>query len=176
MVNSHIVVLGYMGCGKTTVSNKLKAILDLPLFDLDQFIENEFEMTISEIFNTKGQIEFRRIENRYLKILLNKKEKSIISLGGGTPCYHDNMDLILKYSKNVFFINTSAEFLSERLFKERGKRPIIKSINSVSKLKEFISKHLFERIVFYNKANYIILDSNQGIDHVCKKIIKKLNL
>ena len=67
MVNSHIVVLGYMGCGKTTVSNKLKAILDLPLFDLDQFIENEFEMTIAEIFNTKGKIEFRRIENKILK-------------------------------------------------------------------------------------------------------------
>ena len=176
MVNSHIVVLGYMGCGKTTVSNKLKAILDLPLFDLDQFIENEFEMTISEIFNTKGQIEFRRIENRYLKILLNKKEKSIISLGGGTPCYHNNMDIILSFSKNVFFINTSAEILSSRLFKEKSIRPIIESISSISELKDFISKHLFERIVFYNQANYVINDDDKGIDDLCNKIVNKLNL
>jgi len=176
MVNSHIVLLGYMGCGKTTISNKLEAILNLPKFDLDQIIEKEYKMSISEIFNKKGQIEFRRIERIFLKKLLNNKDKSIISLGGGTPCYHDNMEIILKYSKNVFFINTSPELLSERLFNQRSKRPIIESINSIIKLKEFISKHLFERIIFYNKANHIILDSNQGIDSTCNKIIEKINL
>ncbi|MDB4050500.1 ATP-binding protein, partial [Flavobacteriaceae bacterium] len=88
MVNSHIVLLGYMGCGKTTISNKLEAILNLPKFDLDQIIEKEYKMSISEIFNKKGQIEFRRIERIFLKKLLNNKDKSIISLGGGTPCYH----------------------------------------------------------------------------------------
>ena len=176
MVNSHIVLLGYMGCGKTTISNKLEAILNLPKFDLDQIIEKEYKMSISEIFNKKGQIEFRRIERIFLKKLLNNKDKSIISLGGGTPCYHDNMETILKYSKNVFFINTSPELLSERLFKQRSKRPIIESINSIIKLKEFISKHLFERIIFYNQANHIILDSNQGIDSTCNKIIEKINL
>jgi len=86
------------------------------------------------------------------------------------------MEIILKYSKNVFFINTSPELLSERLFKQRSKRPIIESINSIIKLKEFISKHLFERIIFYNQANHIILDSNQGIDSTCNKIIEKINL
>ena len=176
MVNSHIVLLGYMGCGKTTISNKLEAILNLPKFDLDQIIEKEYKMSISEIFNKKGQIEFRRIERIFLKKLLNNKNKSIISLGGGTPCYHDNMETILKYSKNVFFINTSPELLSERLFNQRSKRPIIESINSIIKLKEFISKHLFERIIFYNQANHIILDSNQGIDSTCNKIIEKINL
>ena len=176
MVNSHIVLLGYMGCGKTTISNKLEAILNLPKFDLDQIIEKEYKMSISEIFNKKGQIEFRRIERIFLKKLLNNKDKSIISLGGGTPCYHDNMEIILKCSKNVFFINTSPELLSERLFKQRSKRPIIESINSIIKLKEFISKHLFERIIFYNQANHIILDSNQGIDSTCNKIIEKINL
>ena len=176
MVNSHIVLLGYMGCGKTTISNKLEAILNLPKFELDQIIEKEYKMSISEIFNKKGQIEFRRIERIFLKKLLNNKDKSIISLGGGTPCYHDNMEIILKYSKNVFFINTSPELLSERLFKQRSKRPIIESINSIIKLKEFISKHLFERIIFYNKANHIILDSNQGIDSTCNKIVEKINL
>ena len=70
MVNSHIVLLGYMGCGKTTISNKLEAILNLPKFDLDQIIEKEYKMSISEIFNKKGQIEFRRIERIFLKKLL----------------------------------------------------------------------------------------------------------
>ena len=106
----------------------------------------------------------------------NKPSGSIISLGGGTPCYHDNMGIILNCSKNVFFINTTVEVLSRRLFKEKTKRPIIKSISSVNKLKEFISKHLFERIVFYNQANFIITDSNQGLDNICKEIIEKLNL
>jgi len=176
MVNSHIVLLGYMGSGKTSLSNKLETILNLPSFDLDQFIENEYKMSISQIFESKGQIEFRNIENKFLKILLNKNEKSIISLGGGTPCYHNNMDIVLNCSKNVFFINATVEVLSQRLFKEKTKRPIIKSISSVNKLKEFISKHLFERIIFYNQANFIITDSNQGLDNICKEIIGKLNL
>lgn len=176
MVNTHIVVLGYMGSGKTTVSKKLETILNLPSYDLDHFIENEYKMSISEIFETKGQIEFRIIENKFLKILLNKKKKSIISLGGGTPCYHNNMDIILSFSKNVFFINTSAEILSSRLFKEKSNRPIIESISSISELKDFISKHLFERIVFYNQANYVINDDDKGIDDLCNKIVNKLNL
>ena len=75
MINSHIVLLGYMGCGKTTISSKLETILNLPSIDLDQFIENELKMSISQIFNTKGQIEYRKIENRFLKILLNKKNE-----------------------------------------------------------------------------------------------------
>ena len=176
MINSHIVVLGYMGCGKTTVSSKLETILNLPSIDLDQFIENELKMSISQIFDTKGQIEFRKIENRFLEILLNKKTKSIISLGGGTPCYHNNMDLVLKYSKNVFFIKTCAEVLSARLFKEKSKRPIIESISSLAELKDFISKHLFERMIFYNKAHHVIDDNGDGIDSVCKKIVSKLIL
>tara|TARA_B100001063_G_C16722510_1_gene534434 strand:+ start:83 stop:613 length:531 start_codon:yes stop_codon:yes gene_type:complete len=176
MINSHIVVLGYMGCGKTTVSSKLETILNLPSIDLDQFIENKLNMSISQIFDTKGQIEFRKIENRFLEILLNKKTKSIISLGGGTPCYHNNMDLVLKYSKNVFFIKTSTEVLSSRLYKEKSKRPIIKSISSVSELKNFISKHLFERMIFYNQAHHVIDDNDNGIDSVCRKIVSKLIL
>ncbi|MBT4297796.1 MAG: shikimate kinase, partial [Flavobacteriaceae bacterium] len=108
------------------------------------------------------------------KILLNKKTKSIISLGGGTPCYHNNMDFILECSKNVFFIKTSAEVLSFRLFKEKSKRPIIKSISSISELKDFISKHLFERMIFYSQAHHIIDDNDKGADSVCKKIVSKL--
>tara|TARA_B100000497_G_C7600830_1_gene361013 strand:- start:472 stop:1002 length:531 start_codon:yes stop_codon:yes gene_type:complete len=176
MNNSHIVLLGYMGCGKTTISKKLKNILNLPLIDLDQFIENELKMSISQIFENKGQIEFRKIENRFLKKLLNKKIKSIISLGGGTPCYHDNMDLILNCSKNVFFIKTSAEVLSSRLFKDKSKRPIIESISSISELKDFISKHLFERMIFYRQAHHVIDDSDNGIDSVCEEIVSKLIL
>ena len=89
---------------------------------------------------------------------------------------HNNMDIILSFSKNVFFINTSAEILSSRLFKEKSIRPIIESISSISELKDFISKHLFERIVFYNQANYVINDDDKGIDDLCNKIVNKLNL
>ena len=171
-----IVLLGYMASGKSTVGKQLSKKLSVQFLDLDDYISEKEQMSITEIFDKKGEVYFRLIENKYLKAVLEKEEDFILSLGGGTPCYHDNMEIILKYSKNVFFINTSPELLSERLFKQRSKRPIIESINSIIKLKEFISKHLFERIIFYNQANHIILDSNQGIDSTCNKIIEKINL
>ena len=83
---------------------------------------------------------------------------------------------MIALTQNVFFIKTSAEVLSFRLFKEKSKRPIIKSISSISELKDFISKHLFERMIFYSQAHHIIDDNDKGADSVCKKIVSKLIL
>ena len=84
------------------------------------------------------------------------------------------MKLILNFSENVFFINTSINVLVNRLFNEKESRPIIKSINNTNQLKEFISKHLFERIIFYNKSNHTIKDDDYSVDKICNLILKKL--
>ena len=174
MINSHVILLGYMGCGKSTIASKLSSIIDIPFIDLDKYIEKEYGMTISEIFHSMGEIKFRNIEKNTLEKLLNQKEKTIFPLGGGTPCYYDNMKLILNFSENVFFINTSINVLVNRLFNEKESRPIIKSINNTNQLKEFISKHLFERIIFYNKSNHTIKDDDYSVEKICNLILKKL--
>jgi len=128
------------------------------------------------MFNFKGEIEFRKIEHTSLKELLNSKEKFIISLGGGTPCYSNNMKLIVENSKKVFFINTPNNILAKRLFYEKKKRPLISSIDSIKDMLEYVSKHLFERFPFYNQAHYKINVNEKSISEISKEIIEKINL
>ncbi|MDD3723627.1 MAG: shikimate kinase, partial [Lutibacter sp.] len=89
-----IVLLGYMASGKSAVGRILSEKLNIQFIDLDSFIEEKEQLSISEIFETKGEIYFRKIEGIYLQELLNSKESTVISLGGGTPCYGNNIDLI----------------------------------------------------------------------------------
>lgn len=81
-----VVLLGYMGSGKSTVGIKLAKKLSLPLIDLDHFIEEKEQMSIGELFQNKGEIYFRKQEMSYLEFLLSSSEAMILSLGGGTPC------------------------------------------------------------------------------------------
>ena len=104
-----------MGCGKTSIAEYLANKLNLNCIDLDQIIESNENMKISTIFELKGELEFRKIENKTLIQVLSSSKKSIVSLGGGTPCYFNNMNLIIDNSVNVFYINISIKTLSKRL-------------------------------------------------------------
>ena len=118
---------------------------------------------------------FGRISKKEtLEKLLMQKDKIIISIGGGTPCYFENMQYILNSSSNVFFINATVSTLANRLFYEKDSRPLIKSINDINKLEEFISKHLFERMFYYRKSNHIIDGNDNDVENICNHILKKL--
>ena len=118
-------------------------------------------LEVSKIFSDLGELEFRKIEKIMLNQVLSYDHKFILSLGGGTPCYYDNMDMILSRSNNVFYIKVLTNILSNRLFLRKEKRPIISNIQSIEKMNEFVSKHIFERMPFYEKSNYII-ESNRN--------------
>jgi len=176
MDNSHLIIVGYMGSGKSLVGKKLSSKIKLPFIDLDDEIAKKYQMSISNIFETKGEIEFRNIERKVLLSVLNRKEKTIISLGGGTPCYFDNMVHVKNKTKQIYFINTSLEILTERLFNEKEFRPIISRFKNKNELKNFIAKHIFERKTFYNMSTYKIDCSNKKtIDEICKEIIETFN-
>jgi shikimate kinase len=89
-----IILLGYMGSGKTTIGSSLSKKLYQNFTDLDDYIEKKENKTISEIFTEKGEIYFRKIEHVYLKQFIMDNDSYILSLGGGTPCYANNMDFI----------------------------------------------------------------------------------
>ena len=91
-----IVLLGYMASGKSNIGKKLSKKLSMSFIDLDDYIIEKEKMTISDIFKAKGEIYFRLIENKYLKEILLEKKDFILSLGGGTPCYANNMEEINK--------------------------------------------------------------------------------
>ena len=173
--NSVIVLIGYMGCGKSSIGKKLSQKLNVKFVDLDSVIEKKYSNSISKIFNDLGEIKFRSIENSELNSVLSNYKKCVLSLGGGTPCYHDNMRLILSYTTNVFFIDVNSEILSERLFKKKEKRPLISSIDTIEEMKQFINKHYFERRPFYSMATHSITSNRNDSENVVKEILSLLN-
>ncbi|HCY97641.1 shikimate kinase [uncultured Polaribacter sp.] len=153
-----IILLGYMASGKSTIGKEVSKKLYMNFIDLDTFIEKRENQSISAIFKVKGEIYFRSIERRYLKELLNSDADFVLSLGGGTPCYGDNMALILASEATSVYIKAGIPALVSRLTAEKSNRPLIANLAD-DKIQEFVAKHLFERRFFYEQAD-IILPTN----------------
>jgi shikimate kinase len=168
-----IILLGYMGRGKSTVGRQLAQKLSLPFIDLDAYIEEQFGSSIPEIFEQKGEIVFRRKEHEYLKEILGQSGDAVIALGGGTPCYSDNMELILGHTQNVFYLRLGIASLAKRLQTEKNQRPLIAHLPDLE-LPEFIGKHLFERAPFYNKAPHTLQADKMDEDALLATIESKL--
>ena len=151
-----IVLLGYMGCGKSRVGKALSQCIDIPYVDLDSFIEQQEKASIKSIFEAKGELFFRKIERQYLEQLLTQKEPIILSLGGGTPCYYNSMDYIVSSNALSFYLKAQIITLRDRLLLEKNSRPLISHLQTDEELTEFIGKHLFERLPFYGKASHTV--------------------
>ncbi|MGM5630956.1 shikimate kinase [Apibacter raozihei] len=167
-----ISLTGYMGSGKSTIGKSLSKITNLKFIDLDEYVIFRENMSVKDIFSKKGEIYFRKAEHLYLKELLSQ-DNFILSLGGGTPAYHNNMDLINDKSISFYLKMTPVE-LAERLIKEKNHRPLIAHLNEEN-IKEFIAKHLFERSVFYEKAIHKINNNNKSVSEICTEILDLLS-
>lgn len=162
-----------MGSGKSSIGKILSEKLNYKVVDLDDFIEDKEKMTVSEIFKTKGELYFRKKETVYVKELLELEGDFILSLGGGTPCYGTNMDIILeaKEAKSVY-LKASLPKLSKKLFKKKAKRPLIAHIASEAQMMEFIGKHLFERSQFYSKAEFVVSTDDKTKKEVADAVLE----
>lgn len=163
-----VTLLGYMGSGKSTVARILGEKLSLQVLDLDDYISKKEGLSIPEIFDAKGEIYFRRKENAYLLELLGSNESFVLALGGGTPCYANNMGAILDKSAS-YYLKAGIATLSARLANEKDSRPLIASLNE-EQLTEFIAKHLFERRNFYEKAANIISIDGKNPEQIASEI------
>ncbi|MHC5202909.1 shikimate kinase [Myroides sp. LJL119] len=169
-----IVLVGYMGSGKSTIGVKLAEQLNLPFFDLDQQIEKQYQTTISKIFQEKGEIYFRKLEHITLNNLLEKQTPMIISLGGGTPCYANNHESLQRDDVCSIYLKASIQTLANRLEKEKEHRPLIYNHNEDT-LETFIAKHLFDRSYFYYQAKKILDIDNKTISQIVQEIIDLSN-
>ncbi len=171
----NIVLIGYMGSGKSLIGNCLSKKMEIEYLDLDDYIENQEKKTISDIFKDHGEIYFRKQETLYLKEVFSTYNNAIISLGGGTPCFSGNLEIIQE-DPNVIslYLQTSLEELTKRLLPERSKRPLISHIDTSEALKDFIRKHLFERSFYYNKADYVIKTDQKDAITISNECYEKL--
>ncbi len=172
-MNRKIILLGYMGVGKTTIGKRLAEKIFFPFMDLDTFIEQKEGKKISQIFKDKGEIYFRKKEREYLTELLKSSSPMVLSLGGGTPCYGDAMQLVNEATQNVFFLQLSFQELTQRLLPQKDKRPLISHLQD-DDLEDFIRKHLFDRNPFYMQAHNVINVSKKTIDEIVNIIEQKI--
>ena len=169
----NIILTGYMGCGKTEIGSKISQKLGMKFIDLDKYIEKREGSSITKIFEKKGDIYFRIIESKYLHQII-KEDNIILSLGGGTPCYHENYKIFNSYNNISFYLKYSRKNLSKRLFAIKKTRSLISQFKSEDKLLEFVSKHLFEREYYYSMATNTINCDDKSIDQISKQIIETL--
>lgn len=165
-----IVLLGYMGCGKSTIAQNLSKNTNLPFLDLDICIEKKANLSIKEIFEQYGEIYFRKLEHEMFLELLQSPENSIIGLGGGTPCYANNHLLLQKENISSIYLKASIETLYNRLVYNKSRRPLIADMEE-EEMKEFIAKHLFDRSFYYNHAQHKVVVDNKTVDETVQDIL-----
>ncbi|MGV4415335.1 shikimate kinase [Chryseobacterium sp. T1] len=169
-----ISLIGYMGSGKSHISKLLSQKINYKLIDLDHEIILKHQLKISEIFEQKGELFFRKEEKLILDEILDQEKDVILSLGGGTPVYYDNMENINRYSTSIF-LQASVPTLTERLLKQKNKRPLIARLTDAD-LPEFIAKHLFERNVYYSKSQFSVNTNERTPEDIVAEIIDILGL
>jgi shikimate kinase len=172
-----IVLIGYMGSGKTTVGKALAKEIGLPFYDLDWYIESRMRKKVSQIFAERGEEGFRVIERNMLHEVA-EFEDVVISCGGGTPCFFDNMDY-LNSQAQVVYLRCEPEVLHKHLLMGKGDRPLLKG-KSPDELIQFIREQLEKREPFYTKARYTLdvslMDNYEKIKITIEKLKELLCL
>lgn len=168
-----IVLVGYMGSGKSSVGRSLAQRLGMDFLDLDTLIEQNENSTISEIFQAKREIRFRKLEHQLLQETLDQSQSFVLAVGGGTPVYYNNMENINANSYSIY-LRMSPMQLCERLKQEKSSRPLIAHLSDED-LPEFIAKHLFERRNYYEMANFTLDVAQKSIEEISEEINLHLN-
>ena len=147
-----IFLTGYMGAGKTTLGKAFARELNVPFIDLDWYIEERFHKSIRELFVERGEASFRELERNMLHEV-GEFEDVVVSTGGGTPCFFDNMEYMNGKGETVF-LDASPEVLFRRLKIAKSKRPLLMD-KSDEELMDVIQNALRIRIPFYSQAKYV---------------------
>lgn len=172
-----IILVGYMGSGKTTVGKALSKQTGMMFYDLDWYIESRMHTTVSKLFEERGEEAFRKIEYNMLHEVA-EFEDVIISCGGGTPCFFDNMEY-LNQQGDVVYLKATPDVLYKHLLMAKVERPLLKG-KSPEELIAYITEHLKERAPYYEKARHTldvsVLDSYDKINTSVEQIQKLLKL
>jgi shikimate kinase len=156
-----IFLVGFMGSGKSFLGKELAQRLGFGFVDLDQAIETKTGLTISAIFECFGEAAFRQMESEHLRAL-TEQTKIVVSTGGGTPCFHKNMDWMNENGITIYFL-APARLLAERLLPEKSHRPLLANVET-SELEAFIGQKMAERTAFYEQSHLQFAVPAHGFD------------
>lgn len=172
-----IIIIGYMGAGKTTVGKALAKELGVMFYDLDWYIESRMRKTVKQIFDEMGEEGFRHIEHNMLHEVA-EFENVVVSCGGGTPCFFDNMDYMNQAGETIY-LKASPETLHAHLKMGKGVRPLLLN-KTPEEVDVFIREQLKQREPFYEKAKHIIdvnvMDNFDKINNTVQQIRNLLNV
>lgn len=172
-----IFLIGFMGCGKTTLGKAVAKVTGLPFIDLDSYIERREGSTISRLFELHGEEGFRAIESRRLREVA-ENDDAIVACGGGTPCFAGNMELMLGAGK-VVWLDATIPRLVERLAVGRRRRPLIAALTD-AQLAEYVVEALDRRRCHYSRAHLRFdssrLDTRRQIDESVASFLSLLNI
>ena len=172
-----IILIGYMGAGKTTVGKELAKALGVPFYDLDWYIETRMRKTVKQIFDERGEEGFRKLEYNMLHEVA-EFENIILSCGGGTPCFFDNIDYLNQQGDTVY-LKAEPDVLYKHLQMGKGVRPLLLN-KTPDEVQSFITEQLAFREPFYAKAKHTIdvnlMDNFEKIAITIQHIREELNL
>ena len=160
-----IFLIGFMGCGKSTMGRALAVSLKMTFIDLDTYLEERYFKTIPQIFAEEGEANFRLKERKVLEEV-SAFDRVIVATGGGAPCFFDNMEL-MNNSGFCIFLDVEINSLVYRLIHAKTERPLIKG-KSPDELRLFIEGMMQKRRPFYEKARYTL----QGKDIYPEQVIQ----
>ena len=170
-----IVLIGYMGAGKTTLGKALAQNMGLQFYDLDWWIEEKAGCTIAQIFAQQGEDAFREMERQALHEVI-EKDDIVLSVGGGTPCFFDNIDYMNRQA-NTVYLNASVETLKAHIRMGGSKRPLVDG-KSDEELTEYITASLQKREPYYRQATYQVqiatITREEQIDGYVEKIQRRV--
>ncbi|MHB1922905.1 MAG: shikimate kinase [Chitinophagaceae bacterium] len=163
-----IFLLGFMGAGKSHWGKLLAAELHLPFLDLDEEIVKFCGKSVADIFEENGETYFRETEREFL-IKISEGPGFILSCGGGTPCFFDNMEF-MKRTGTTVWLNPSTEVMVGRIQKKMFKRPLIAHLSKLELL-DFVERKLLERVPFYQQADIVVDTGNLTLTEFTQKLL-----
>jgi len=165
-----IVLVGMPGSGKSTFGRQIAKQLNFPFIDLDQLIEKETNKKIKDIFGLEGEGKFRELETFFLEKILEGNEGFVLSTGGGTPCFNDNMEIINQMGVSVY-LDVTLDEINKRLMRDQtGKRPMFAGLDEgeiTLKLKNL----LLQRESFYLKSKIILSGEDISTEHLMSALM-----
>ena len=165
----NIILIGFMGCGKTSVGKRLAESENMEFLDTDEWIEREQQTTISEIFETKGEAAFRNMETECLRQILEYTGKPfVLSVGGGLPIREENRKLLLQIG-HVVYLKASPEVIYKRLHNDKT-RPLLQGMNPRGRIMDLMNarKNYYE-----DAAEYIIHVDDREFSDIIEEIKEK---